>query len=169
MFSLVLFGGSRLATIAVSDACWPVRQVVGVSEWGGVGWGSVHWVPHCCGPLGVSRWPHSAALPLTWPSLSLARRQFLQHWPITALRHTWRLQPDLPPLDPAVVLPSLPSLSFSETKITLAGRCYSHISGIFASVLLFIFLKRSFYFIFSMCYIVIFVYMQWSTKFWLLN
>lgn len=43
---------------------------------------------------------------------------------------------------------------FFETKITLAGRCYSHISGIFASVL-FIFGKTIILLLFfSMCYIV---------------
>lgn len=52
-----------------------------------------------------------------------------------------------PPLDLAVVPALSPISQFFDTKITLAGRCNSHISGIFASVL-FIFLRRSFDFIF---------------------
>lgn len=84
MFSLVLFGGTRLAMSAVSDARWPV----GSQEGSG---GSVHRVPLCCGPLGVKRQSHSAALPpglhLTLPRLSSSKT-----WPITALRHSRHLR-----------------------------------------------------------------------------
>ena len=129
----------------------------------GVGWrrGSVHRVPLCCGPPGVKRQPlHSAALPpglhLTLPPQvsqakaappRLANRGSLSLSANT--RHLQRGGWGLPPLDPAVVSfqPSPPISQFFDTKITLAGRCNSHISGIFASVL-FIFLKRSFDFIF---------------------
>lgn len=48
MFRLVLSRGTRLATSAVSEI---TGQPVGV----GRGRGSVHWVPLCCGPLGVKR------------------------------------------------------------------------------------------------------------------
>lgn len=129
-------------------------------------------MPLCCGPLGVKRQPHSAALP---PGLHLTLPQSgkkcgsSQDRPITALRHTRHLQ-----RGPATTRPCCrPALSpisqFFDTKITLAGRCNSHISGIFASVL-FIFLEKIILTLFfPMCYIVIFVYMQWSTKYWLLN
>lgn len=128
-------------------------------------------MPLCCGPLGVKRQPHSAALPpglhLTLPQSGNGKR-LLQDWPITALRRTRHLQwGGPPPLDPAVVPPSPPISQFFDTKITLAGRCNSHISGIFASVLFnFFFLEKIILtlFFFPVCYIVIFVYMQWSTK-----
>lgn len=46
-FALFLFGGTRLATWAVSD--------VWVGHVSGLGRGKVHWVPLCCGPLGYRR------------------------------------------------------------------------------------------------------------------
>lgn len=132
-------------------------------------------MPLCCGPLDVKRQPHSAALP---PGLHLTISQSgkksssSRTRPVTALCHTHGISDRGPlPLDPAVVLPSPTISQFFDTKITLAGRCNSHISGIFASVLC-IFWKRSFdFFFFSLQYVVfvIFVYMQWSTKCWLLN
>lgn len=152
--SLVLFGGTRLAMSAVSDTRWPVTQ--SVSQWvsqSGVGWGSVHWVPLCCGLLGVRRQPHSTALPpglhLTLPQSgkkSSSSRTDQSRFSATHGISTG----GPPPLDPAVVLPSPPThpiSQFFDTKITLAGRSNSHISGIFASVLC-IFWKRSFDFIF---------------------
>lgn len=47
---------------------------------------------------------------------------------------------------------------FFDTKITLAGTCNSHISGIFASVIFYDLLFLDFIFV-SMC-----VYMQWYTE-----
>lgn len=116
-------------------------------------------MPLCCGPLGVRRQPHSAALPpglhLTLPQSGkkkaappprLANHGCPPHTasPTVGAHHhsTPRCRPALPPH-----LPALPISQFFDTKITLAGRCNSHISGIFASVLC-IFWKRSFDFIF---------------------
>lgn len=93
--------------------------------------------------------PHSAAVP---PGLHLTlphsrkekkkKKQLLQDRPITALCHTRHLQwggvegrggshRSTLLLSP----PPSPISQFFDTKITLAGRCNSHISGIFASVL----------------------------------
>lgn len=94
MFSLVLFGGTRLATPAASDARWPVSRSL-------VGRGSVRRVPLCCGPLDVKRQPPqrstSSWAPLDPPSFSQEKKkkkkkQLLQDRPITALCHTWHLQ-----------------------------------------------------------------------------
>lgn len=145
IFSLVLFGGTRLATLAVS---WHPLASHAVNQWvsrSGVRRGSVHWVPLCCGPLGVRRQPHSAALP-PGPGTEPHSTRLQSGKETALLRPASRGSPAThgisdkgpPPLHPAVVLPS-PISQFFDTKITLAGRCNSHISGIFASVTFFFF------------------------------
>lgn len=124
------------------------------SQSAGVGWGGGA-STECLSA--VVLWASSGSPPTaqhfllgsTWPSLSLVKDKAAppKTRPIAALRHTRHLQ-----RGPATTRPCCrPALSpisqFFDTKITLAGRCNSHISGIFASVL-FIFLKRSFDFIF---------------------
>lgn len=174
---LALFGGSRLCS--VSGLWHPLDsqsgQSVVESEWGEVGEcplsASLLWSSGC--RAAAPQRSTSSWAPLD--RLSVWReKQILRDWPITALCRTHGISNRGPlPLDPAVILPSPPPpiSQFFDTKITLAGRCNSHISGIFASVLC-IFWKRSFdffFFFFPVCYIVIFIYMQWSTKYWLLN
>lgn len=171
---LALFGGSRLCS--VSGLWHPLDsqsgQSVVESEWGEVGEcplsASLLWSSGC--RAAAPQRSTSSWAPLD--RLSVWReKQILRDWPITALCRTHGISNRGPlPLDPAVILPSPPPpiSHFFDTKITLAGRCNSHISGIFASVLC-IFWKRSFDFFFPVCYIVIFIYMQWSTKYWLLN
>lgn len=154
MFSLVLFGGTRLATSAVSDTCWPVSQPVsksvGESEWGGEGEcplsASLLWSSGCQAAA-----PLPPGLHLNPPSV-WQRKRLLQDWPITALCHARHLQ-----RGPATTRPCCrPALSpisqFYDTKITLAGRCNSHISGIFASVLFFLKDRLTFFFFSNMFY-----------------
>lgn len=79
----------------------------------------------------------------------------LRGWPIMASRHTrhlWRGSTVPPPHPPPT------TSQFFDTKITLAGTCNSHISGIFASVIFYDLLFLDFIFV-SMC-----VYMQWYTE-----
>lgn len=167
-----------LQTSAVSDARRPVKSAGELSErWGG--WGGVastECLSLLWSLLGVKRQPHSAALP---PGLHLTLPQSGKDFkknkknkksgssktdrPITALSPaTHGISNERggpPPLDPGCRPALSPISQFFDTKITLAGRCNSHISGIFASVLFFFFFQ---------C-IILFVYMQWSTKYWLLN
>lgn len=120
MFSLVLFGGTRLATSAVSDTWWPLSR--SVSQW--VSKSGVEEVecPPSASPSCSSGWS------------SVYPRSTSKH--LLQLEKSWLPATDGPPLlHPAAVLP--PSLSSFDTKITLAGRCNCRISGIFASVLLF--------------------------------
>lgn len=91
MFSLVLFGGTRLATLAVSDTRWPATQ--SASGWVPVGWGGgvsteclsavVLWVSG--GSPTAQHFLLGPAPSPTWLTFSLARKRLLWGWPITAL------------------------------------------------------------------------------------
>lgn len=150
---LALFGGSRLCS--VSGLWHPLDsqsgQSVVESEWGEVGEcplsASLLWSSGC--RAAAPQRSTSSWAPLDRLSVWREKR-ILRDWPITALCRTHGISNRGPlPLDPAVILPSPPPpiSQFFDTKITLAGRCNSHISGIFASVLC-IFWKRSFDFFF---------------------
>lgn len=164
MFSLVLFGGTRLATLAVSDTRWPAT---GESQWGEEGGVSteclsavVLWVSG--GSPTAQHFLLGPAPSPTGLAFSLAGKRLLWGWPITALRphaasptrarHHSTLPLSCPP----------PISQFFDTKITLAGRCNSHISGIFASVI-------CFFMIIWLYFFSVFVDMQWYTRYWLLN
>lgn len=124
--------------------CWPVCWVGG---------GSIHRVPLCCGPLGAWHQPHSAALPsglhLTLPYFSQEKNNSTKtgqsrlsathgislFW--GRVCHCLTLLSFLPPP------PSLSSLTHQLEDVMVIFSC---------------FLKRLFEFIFSVCFIVIFVY-----------
>lgn len=157
MFSLVLFGGTRLARSAVSDpAGQSTGQSASQSKSGGEGErppsASLLWSSRC--QAAAPQRSTSSWAPLDPPSVSQEKKKkkksssskTSQSW-LSATHGISNGGEGAPPLDPAVDPALSPISQFFDTKITLAGRCNSHISGIFASVL-FIFLKRSFDFIF---------------------
>lgn len=162
---LALFGGSRLCS--VSGLWHPLDsqsgQSVVESEWGEVGEcplsASLLWSSGC--RAAAPQRSTSSWAPLDRLSVWREKR-ILRDWPITALCRTHGISNRGPlPLDPAVILPSPPPpiSQFFDTKITLAGRCNSHISGIFASVLC-IFLEKIiwlFFFSFFQCVILLFL------------
>lgn len=152
MFSLVLFGGTRLATSAVSDTRWSVggsRMEEGERPPSA----SLLWSSGRQAAAPPQRSTSSRA-PLDPPSSSLASKSSSsktgQSWlspPTHGISNEGGGACHRSTLLSCRSSPLPPISQFFDTKITLAGRCNSHISGIFASVL-FIFLKRSFDFIF---------------------
>lgn len=113
MFSLVLFGGTRLATSAVSDTCWPASQSAcqsaGESEWGGEGEcplsASLLWSSWCQVGAPLPPWAPLDP-PSVWQHSSSSKTGQSQ---LAATHGISDGGP--PPLDPAVVLPSLSHLS----------------------------------------------------------
>lgn len=112
MLSLVLFGGTRLATSAVSDTRWPVSQSMGESEWGGE-WecplsASLLWSSGCQAAApqrSTSSWAPLDPLSV-WQEMGSSKTGQSRFSATQGISNR-----DPPPLDPAVVLPSPPSLS----------------------------------------------------------
>lgn len=153
MFSLVLFGGTRLAMSAVSDARWPVGSQQGSGECPPSA--SLLWSSGC--QAAVPQRSTSSWAPLDPPSAQLLQDMANHGSPPLTASPTWDGVGGPPPLDPAVVPAPSPISQFFDTKITLAGRCYSHISGIFASVLLIFFKDRLTLFFSFQCVILLFL------------
>lgn len=153
MFSLVLFGGARPATSAVSDTHWRVsRAGQSVSQSVEVGEregerplsASLLWSSGC--QAAAPQRSTSSWAPLDPPSLSQEKASPPKTGQ-SRLSATHGISNEeggkgAPPLDPAVVPALSPASQFFDTKITLAGRCNSHISGIFASCTFFYFFEK---------------------------
>lgn len=138
-------------TPAGQSVSHPASQPVSQSQWGGEGEcplsASLLWSSGC--QAAAPQRSTSSWAPLDPPSVSQRKKAAP---PRLANRgsppHTASPTGGGPATTRPCCRPALSPISqFFDTKITLAGRCNSHISGIFASVL-FIFLKRSFEFIF---------------------